>query len=55
MDVAASATSSPAIGPTMCTPSTRSVFSCARIFTRPSISAIARARLLALKWKTPFR
>ena len=40
---AASAIRSPARGPMMCTPSTRSVFASARIFTRPSVVA-QRAR-----------
>ena len=42
MATAASAIRSPARGPRMCTPSTRSVFASARILTRPSVWPRAR-------------
>jgi len=40
---------SPAMGPTMCAPSTRSVLLSARIFTKPAVSPMALARPLAMK------
>src|SRR6185503_16894418 len=51
----ASAISSPAIGPMMCTPRISSVFSLARNFTRPLVSPNARARALAENGNTPAR
>src|SRR6185503_13976779 len=51
----ASAISSPAIGPMMCTPRISSVFSAARNFTRPLVSPRARARALAENGNTPER
>src|SRR5690606_8682058 len=53
MMVTASAISSEAIGPTMCTPSTSSVLASARILTKPVVSPSARARPLAMKGKLP--
>ena len=50
-----SAISVPASGPRMCTPSTRSVLASARILTKPSVSPVVRARLLAWKGNLPVR
>ena len=55
MAAAASAIMSPARGPRMCTPRTRSVWASARIFTEPSTSPSVRARPLARKEKRPLR
>src|SRR5690606_2036225 len=55
MAATASAMRSPARGPTMCTPRTRSVCACARILTRPSVWPRALARPLAMNGKTPLR
>ena len=52
---AASAIKSPARGPMICTPSKRSVFSSARIFTLPSVEPRARARPLAMNGNVPLR
>ncbi|MNF92333.1 hypothetical protein D3C84_749740 [compost metagenome] len=41
------------LGPTMCTPSTSSVRSSARTFTKPSVSWLILARLLAVKGNLP--
>ena len=51
--ITASAISSEAIGPTMCTPRTSSLFASARILTRPVVSPSARARPLARNGKVP--
>src|SRR6266508_4405218 len=51
----ASAISSEANAPMMCTPSTASVFASARNFTRPLVSPSARALALAMNGKVPAR
>ena len=53
MAMTASWITSPAWAPTMWTPSTRSVPASARIFTKPSVSALQRARELAVKGNLP--
>jgi hypothetical protein len=40
-------------GPIMCTPSTSSVAASARTFTKPSVSWLILARLLAVKGNLP--
>src|SRR3981081_3897806 len=50
---AASAIMLPASGPTMCTPSTRSVLASARILTKPSVWWLTLARPLAVKGNLP--
>ena len=49
----ASAISSVTSGPTMCTPSTSSVFASATIFTKPSVSIRLIARPEAAKGNCP--
>ena len=49
----ASAISSQAIGPTMCTPRISSVAASARNLTMPVVSPSARARPLAMNGKVP--
>ena len=51
--ITASAISSEAIGPTMCTPSTSSVFASASILTMPVVSPSALALPFARKGKVP--
>src|SRR5688500_4968717 len=51
----ASAISSPANGPMMCTPRISSVFACAMTFTSPLVSPRARALAFAENGKTPVR
>src|SRR5713101_4064636 len=55
MATTASAISSEANAPMMCTPSMASVFASARNFTRPLVSPSARARALAMNGKLPAR
>merc|ERR1712038_75021 len=50
---AASLISSPAAGPMMCAPSSLSVFLSPRILTKPSVSLLVLARLLAAKGNLP--
>ena len=52
---ASSAIIVPASGPMMWTPRTSSVAASARIFTKPSVSPLARAREFAWNGKAPFR
>ena len=51
--ITASASMSEARGPTICTPSTLSVRLSARIFTKPSVMAMALARPLGVKGNLP--
>src|SRR5882762_7888754 len=55
MATTASAISSEANAPMMCTPSITSVFASATNFTRPLVSPSARARALAMNGKVPAR
>ena len=51
--IATSAISTPASGPIMWAPSTRSVAASVRILTNPSVLPTERARLLAMKGNLP--
>src|SRR5882724_12920710 len=55
MATTASAISSEANAPMMCTPSTASVFASATNFTRPAVSPSARALAFAMNGKVPAR